>query len=151
MDEVRALLHYVQSVLVEGEFGQGHSGEMCKQQGACFDRVAKAERLLLVVDSQVWQAFHQLWDLCVVCGSFYNLRFIPSFSFYFTVLRFNCISKKSEQSIMKSFLYLTVMAAFKLKAGSEDHKDSPQHHVRGLVEEVVVQLGGVQQHLSNSH
>ena len=54
MDEVRALLHYVQSVLVEGEFGQGHSGEMCKQQGACFDRVAKAERLLLVVDSQVW-------------------------------------------------------------------------------------------------
>ena len=54
MDKVRALLHYVQSVLVEGEFGQGHSGEMCKQQGACFDRVAKAERLLLVVDSQVW-------------------------------------------------------------------------------------------------
>ena len=39
------------------------------------------------------------------------------------------------------------MTAFKLKAGSKDHENSPQHHVGGLVEEVVVQLGGVQQHL----
>ena len=39
------------------------------------------------------------------------------------------------------------MTAFKLEAGSEDHEDSPQHHVRSLVEEVIIQLSGVQQHL----
>ena len=42
---------------------------------------------------------------------------------------------------------LAIMTAFKLEAGSEDHEDSPQHHVRSLVEEVIIQLSGVQQHL----
>ena len=44
-------------------------------------------------------------------------------------------------------MYLAIMTAFKLEAGSEDHEDSPQHHVRSLVEEVIIQLSGVQQHL----
>ena len=39
------------------------------------------------------------------------------------------------------------MTTFKLEAGSENHEHSSQHHVRGLVEEIVVQLGGVQQNL----
>ena len=75
VDEVRALLHDVQPVLVEGQLGQGHPGEVGEEEGAGLDRVAKAERLLLVVDPQVGQALHQLWDLCVVCGSLYNLVF----------------------------------------------------------------------------
>ena len=43
--------------------------------------------------------------------------------------------------------YLTIVTTFKLEAGSENHEHSSQHHVRGLVEEIVVQLGGVQQNL----
>ena len=50
-------------------------------------------------------------------------------------------------NIVLRLMYLTIMTPFKLQAGSEDHEDSPQHHVRGLVEEVIVQLGGVQKHL----
>ena len=43
--------------------------------------------------------------------------------------------------------YLTIVTTFKLEAGSENHEHSSQHHVWGLVEEIVVQLGGVQQNL----
>ena len=50
-------------------------------------------------------------------------------------------------NIVLRLMYLTIVTPFKLQAGSEDHEDSPQHHVRGLVEEVIVQLGGVQKHL----
>ena len=75
MDEVRALLHDVQPVLVEGQLGQGHPGEVGEEKGAGLDRVAKAERLLLVVDAQVGQAFHKLGNLGVVCRALNNLAF----------------------------------------------------------------------------
>ena len=78
--EVRALLNYVKPVLMERQLGQWHPGQMSEEKCARFDRVAKAERLLLVVDPQVGQALHQLWDLCVVCGSLYNLQQYHLFS-----------------------------------------------------------------------
>ena len=73
VDEVRALLYDVQPVLMEGQLGQRNPGEMGEKQCSRLDRVAKAEWLLLVVDPQVGQTLHQLWDLCIVCGSLNNL------------------------------------------------------------------------------
>ena len=58
VDEVRALLHNVEPILVKGELGQRHPGEVSKEQGAGLDGVAEAQRLLLVVDAQVGQALH---------------------------------------------------------------------------------------------
>ena len=46
-----------------------------------------------------------------------------------------------------SLHYLMIVTSFKLEAGSQHHQHSLQHHVGGLVEEVVVELSGVQQHL----
>ena len=60
MDEVRALLHNVEPILVQGELGQRHPGEVSKEQGAGLDGVAEAQRLLLVVDAQFGQAFRTL-------------------------------------------------------------------------------------------
>ena len=53
VDQVRALLHNVEPILVKGELGQRHPGEVSKEQGAGLDGVAEAQRLLLVVDAQV--------------------------------------------------------------------------------------------------
>ena len=58
VDQVRALLHNVEPILVKGELGQRHPGEVSKEQGAGLDGVAEAQRLLLVVDAQVGQALH---------------------------------------------------------------------------------------------
>ena len=44
-------------------------------------------------------------------------------------------------------LDLRVVAALELQRGAQDHEDPAQHHVRRLVEEVEVELRGVQQHL----
>ena len=49
--------------------------------------------------------------------------------------------------VRRPFDDLRVVAFFELEAGGQDHEDSSQHHVRGLVEEVVVQLRRVEQHL----
>ena len=75
VDEVWALLHNVEPILVKGELGQRHPGEVSKEQGAGLDGVAEAQRLLLVVDAQVGQAFHKLGNLGVVCRALNNLAF----------------------------------------------------------------------------
>ena len=75
VDQVRALLHNVEPILVQRELGQRHPGEVSKEQGAGLDGVAEAQRLLLVVDAQVGQAFHKLGNLGVVCRALNNLAF----------------------------------------------------------------------------
>ena len=41
-------------------------------------------------------------------------------------------------------LHLRVVAALELQGGAQHHQHTAQHHVRSLVEEVEVELGGVQ-------
>ena len=45
---------------------QGDTGQVGEKKGSGLDRVAEAERLLLVVEAEVVDALHQLRDLDVV-------------------------------------------------------------------------------------